>query len=898
MNFALRMYRWLARAFPHEFKVIYGADVIQLGEDVVEDISKQHGVAGLFRLVADIAIRLPIEYLSEMRRDLVYAVRTLIKARGFAAVGIISLGLGIGVCAVGASEFLNLIWRDMPGAQDPDKLVMVQGVSYPYIEHYRDQHNLFTGVAAFQVSVPFNIALQDSSTVKPERVFGHLVSPDYFSVIGVKAARGRLFSADVDKPGAAPVVFISDRFWRNRLNSDPGAVGRTIRVNGQPATIVGIGPKDFLGILPIIPGELFVPTTVSAAVAPELAGDVIHKRDAKEFGALLRLAPGVTFKSAEAGLDTLTRQMDEETLDPARKAKGRRVTLMPGGRMVPIPNELIPVVLTMMLVLNGLIVGIACMNLANMQLARATARRREIAIRLSVGASRFRLIRQLLTESILLSVTGGAAGFLIAIWVANAMRKLNPLPGIPLELNITPDWRVGLVVFGISLLAGIGFGLAPALATTKADLATTLKEGSAANVRGFRRFGMRNILMVAQVAGSLALLLIAGFIILGFQNSSKIDVAFDANTMYLLSLDPVRDGYSAEKAASLFDSLQDRLKRAPGVREVALTESSPFQPQAAVFTLSTPASGDQPEQLVSGVAKNTIGANYFAALSEPVLAGREFDAKDQRLEPAKTQVLPVVINQTAAHAFFGNGDPIGRRISDAGKSYVVAGVVKDQSAPNSQTGLGEGPVGTPSVSVVYLPLTKADFAHPPTNGMIVMVRTSSGTDGMEGVRKELAAIDPNLEPFNVKTLAEQVNQTVSYLHMATFIYGGMGAFGLILAAIGLAGVTAYSVARRRKELGIRIALGARQGQVLRLVMREGGVLVAIGCVLGLAAGFGISRVLSALTSMFGPSFLAGAHDPRLLLGAPLLLASLAMLACYVPARRSTKIDPLIALREE
>ncbi len=898
MNFALRVYRWLAHAFPHEFKVIYGADVIQLGEDVVEDISKRHGVAGLFRLIADIAVRVPIEYLSEMRRDLVYAVRTLIKARGFAAVGIISLGLGIGVSAVAASEFLNLILRDMPGAQDPDKLVLLQGVSYPYVEHYRDQHDLFTGVAAVQVSVPFNVALEDSPNVKAERVFGHLVSPDYFSVIGVNAARGRLFSMDADKPGGPPVVFISDRFWRNRLNSDPGAVGRTIRVNGQPATIVGIGPKDFLGILPIIPSEIFVPTTVSAAMAPELSGDVIHKRDAKNFGALFRLAPGVTFKSAEAGLDTLTRHLDEETLDPARNAKGRRVMLLPGGGFVPIPKEFIPVALTFMLVLNGLLIGIACMNLANMQLARATARRREVAIRLSVGASRFRLIRQLLTESILLAVCGGATGLLIAIWAANAMRKMNPLPGIPLELNIMPDWRVGLVVFGIALLAGIGFGLAPALATTKADLATTLKEGSAANMSGYRRFGMRNILMVSQVAGSLALLLIAGFLILGFQNSSNIEVGFDANTMYLFSLDPVREGYSAEKAASLFDSLPDRLKRVPGVREVALAQGPPFQPQAGVFTLSAPAGEGKPEQLVSSVAKSTIGANYFAAMSERVLAGREFDARDQRVDPSKTQVLPVVLNQTAAHAFFANGDPIGRRISDAGKSYEVVGVVKDQSAPNSQTGLGEGPIGTSSVSVVYLPLTKTEFAHPPTNGMTVMVRTSSGADSMEGVRKELAAIDPNLAPFNVKTLAEQVNQTISYLRMATFIYGGLGAFGLILAAIGLAGVTAYSVARRRKELGIRIALGARRGQVLRLVMREGGVLVAIGCVLGLAAGFGISRVLSALTSMFGPSFLAGAHDPRLILGEPLKLAALAMLACYAPARRSTKIDPLIALREE
>ncbi len=893
MRLAMRLYAALARAFPQEFQMVYGTDIVQMGEDIVEDIAKQSGFLGLFRLVADLAIRVPLEYLSEMRRDLMYALRTLPKARGFAAVGVVSLGLGIGVAAVSVSEALNLLLKDTPGIQNPEKLVMVTNVSYPYIEHYRDQHELFHGAAAFQPAVPYNIAL--GAGTKAERVFGQLVSPEYFSVLGVAAARGRIFDPDTDKPGSSPQVFISDRFWRERMNADPAAVGRALRVNGQAATIVGIGPKDFLGAISFIPADIFVPTTVPATVAPELSGDAIHQREMKTFSAILRMAPGVTFATAEAGLDAITRNLDQETLDPARNAKGRRVTLLPGGKVLPVPRSLIPVMLSFMLLLNSLIVAIVCMNLANMQLARATARRKEVAVRLSVGASRFRLIRQLLTETLLVAVTGGTAGILFAFWAANAMAKIKlPFP-YPVQVDITPDWRVVVIVLAISMAAGIGFGLAPALSATRADLAAQLKEGLVGQPRGYRRFGMRNLLIVGQVAGSLALLMVTGFMILGFRNNNRIDIPFDASTMYLFSIDPVRDGYTAERATEFLDSLPDRLKRAPGVREVVLSEAAPFGPQAAVNTLTAAGGGVTPDQVVSGIAKNTVGPNYFAALNATIVAGREFDIRDQHMEVSRSRAIPVVINQAAAHALFGTAEPVGRRILESSKSYDVVGVVRDLSAPLSQTAQGQGIVVVP---VVYLPLTRAEFAHPPLNGMIVMVRSDRGPDSMESVRRELAAIDPNVAIFNVHTLGGQVADTLAYLHLSGYIYGGIGVFGMVLAAIGLAGVTAYSVARRRKEIGIRMALGARQGQVLRLVMQEGGGLVLVGSFVGMVGAVMLSRLMVAFSSAFGPSFESGARDPRLLLGAPLLLALLAMLACYVPARKSARIDPLLALREE
>jgi ABC-type antimicrobial peptide transport system permease subunit len=391
------------------------------------------------------------------------------------------------------------------------------------------------------------------------------------------------------------------------------------------------------------------------------------------------------------------------------------------------------------------------------------------------------------------------------------------------------------------------------------------------------------------------LLLIAGFLIIGNQENNRINIAFDPLKMYLISLDPVRDGYSAEQAANLFDRLPDRLKRAPGAQEIVLADAPPFSPLEGASTITASLEPGTPDKVVQKIAKQIVGANYFAALSVNVLKGREFGVRDQRID-TKSTPLPVVLNESAAREFFGNRDPLGRRISETSRAYEVVGLVKDLSAPMSSRG-DDGP-DMAVIPTMYVPLTQSDFEHPPAGGMIVMVRATRGADTMEGVRRELASLDSNLVMFNVRTLAEQVEQTIAIRRVSMIMYGAIGGFGLILAAIGLAGVTAYSVARRRREIGIRVALGARKGQVLRLVMREGGVLVLAGSVLGFLGGVGASRALASASSIFGPSFEAGSHDPRLIFGAPLLLAGLAMLACYVPARRSAKIDPLIALREE
>lgn len=889
MNLAMRIYRRLAQAFPHEFKLVYGTEVIQLGEDVVAETARRHGTAGLLPLIADIAIRVPLEYLSEMRRDMRYAWKTLIKSPGFALVGIVSIGLGIGLTTNVYSSEWALISRDLPAAANAKRLVMPQApVSYYYIEQYREQKGLFAGVAAFRNGVPFNVTFQGDTNAKPERVFGQLVSPDYFSVLGVKPQRGRVFSAGVDNPGDEPVVVISDRFWRNRLNSSPDAVGQMLRLNGQTATIVGITARNFNGALSMNPSELFVPTTAPAALAPELANDVLHQRNAREFLAMMCLAPGVTIESAEAGLDATTRHLDEQdAAAPGPADKSRRVTLLPAGTMVAIPRDLKRLVTGFFVALMALIMTIVCMNLANMLLARGAHRRKELAIRLAVGASRFRLIRQMISEGILLSLLGGIAGFALAYWLSVLNSQLNKAMTLPTESNFL-DWRAGVFAFLLAIVCGIGFSLAPALQATKADVAPALKQGSTLQFPGYRRLGLRNLLMVAQVAGSLMLLLITGFLVMGITKASNLQTRFDPNTMYLLSVDPVRDGYTPEKSQALFEKLPERLKSMPAVSSIALAAQPPFSIQDETTKL-TAQNSRASTRVQNAVAKETVGAGYFATLSEPMLAGREFQEQDQRIQedPSKSLSLPALLNEKAARAFFGNGNAIGERIRDDKHFYEVVGVVPDLKN-------GEG-LTRP---VIYLPLTRQDFARPPAGGIVLIVRSDAGSDALAGIRSQIASTDPNLTTFKVQTLNEYLDYSRSDARFTVRTYGGIGLFGLVLAAIGLAGVSAYAVVQRRKEIGIRMALGARKAQVLRLVLREGTALISVGTILGFLGAIGMAKILSALTSIFVDALKFGTNDPRLLVGAPLLLASLAMFACYLPARRSTQIDPLRALREE
>jgi len=867
IRFCLAVYRRLARAFPHEFQIVYGADVVQLGEDAIEDIAKMHGVFGLVRLLADLAWRVPVEYFSEIRQDLIYALRVLAKSPGVAVAAVLSLGLGIGVPAVGFSEINALLLRDMPGAKDPKQLLATEhSTSYVHFERYHDHRELFSGVTAYIGSLPFKF--------EHERVFGHLVSPEYFEVIGFHLA--------------ADGVVISERFWREHLNSAPDAVGRSVRLNGHLVTISGVAPKDFLGATPVAPADIFVPISMQAELVPELGNNALRRSDLKVFSVLMRLQPGATAKSANAAADTIARQLDGEGFEADRK-KGQQVRLLPGGGAMPRPPELLPIIFGFMGTLMALILGISCTNLANLLLAKAAARRKEIAIRLAVGASRFRLIRQLLTESVLLALGGGVAGFLFAWWLTSAATTMYhkfPTP-MPIDLDVRPDWTVFAFTFALAVIAGVGFGLAPALAATKTDFGPALKEGAVTQLRGYRRFGLRNLLMVYQVSGSLMLLIITGFIVLGFSNISKSIALFDSANLYLLSIDPVRDGYSPNQTAQLFEKLRERLQGIPAVESVAFTDVPPgnvFAMGTTVFTV--PAAGSEPAKIVKSVKRDVAGANYFRTLRVKVTAGREFSARDE--EGASIAVQPAILSEVAAAAMFGSADPIGRRVVNENDSFEVVGVV-----PNIQ---GET-MGVKPPPAVFVPLTKGAYTKPPSGGMTLMVRAAApGGDAINEIRHEISGIDPNLSVFNVRTMNEYLDQGNTLMRWTSMVYGGFGIFGLILASVGLAGVTAYSVAQRRQEIGIRMALGARPGQVLRLVMKEGATLVMVGSVVGFLGAWAIGRLLSALSPEMAEAL--SAKQPLLMIGAPVLLAALAMLACYFPARRSTGIDPVRALRQE
>jgi predicted permease len=722
------------------------------------------------------------------------------------------------------------------------------------------------------------MAFTEGKSARAERVSGHLVSPEYFTTLGVTPAAGRVFGPETEKPGMAPVVVVSDRFWRTHLGADPQAVGRTLRLNGRMATIVGIGPRDFLGVWPQSPADLFVPVTCGALLAPELSGDALHRGDREMFRVVFRLAHGVTLAAAEAALDSVTGNIDQETgVRHERDRKGRVVRLMPAGTVGYATPEQHALVDTFNVVLWALVLSLVCANLAGLLLARGSQRRKEIAIRLSVGGSRMRLVRQFLTESVLLSFAGGLAGIVLAYWITHIISSL-PLPSqIPLEFNCQIDFHVIAITLAIAVAAGIGFGLAPALSSTRSDIGVILKEGAQAPLRGYGRFGLRNLFVAGQMAASLMLLLVTWFVALAFLSTARVDAGVDVANLNLVSLDPERDGYSAERTVELFTNLPDELARVNGVRAVALTGSA-VPSHGDATHVSAPTGDGKVGQVLISAYRERIGANYFATLGVPLLGGREFDRRDRE------QDAPAILNQTAARALFGAGDPIGRRIREGERSYMVVGLARNMRA---------GLLVPKPVATVYLPLTPEWLGKNSAQRVTVLVR---GT--MAAARDQLASLHPDLTVFDAHTMQEDLDRMNSFVEWDAAIYVILGFFALLLASIGLGGVTAHAVVRRRKEIGIRMALGARASQVQGLVLREGAALVVVGSALGVSGAFALVRVFSAYSDVLARSFGQRDNNPLLIVGAPLVLAGLAMLACYLPARRATKIDPVAALRDE
>lgn len=862
----LSVYRRLARAYPHEFQLVYGEELELTGEDALPEIWKRHGIWGILRFLGDIALRLPVEYLSELRHDTAFALRTLLKSRGFTLAAVLSLGIGIGLCSAFFTQVDALLFRPLPGVPDVAELVAVQEpVSYPYFERVRDRHDIVSGAAALLAPVPFSVAL---NSARPQRIFGQLVSPGYFATLRIEPSIGRLFDPQTEQPGNSPVVVLSERYWRTHMNADPRVVGSTIRLNGKLAQIVGIGPKDFLGVWPVTPADLFVPITVGGAVAPELT------EESPNFRVIMRLADGVTFTSAQAALDTLRRTADDKKPDDKRPKEGRQISLISAGGVIAMTPEQRASTLAVTFVLGGLILALVSTNLAGLLVARGSERAKEIAVRVAMGASRFRLMRQLLTESTLLSLAGGAIGVLCgqAILIGITALAVAADSGVtpPQELDYSLNLTTLLFTTAIAIAAGFAFGLLPALAATRGDVAGTLKLSSNGASRIYRRFGLRNLLVAGQVGLSLTVVLITGFIVIGYQKFAGIDPGFEPRDLVLFQIDPLHDGYTS---AALVDRLPERLARLSAVRGVTLAASSPLADYVATPNVRVTA-----DQEMVGVVRQGIGAAYFSTLGIPLVGGREF-TEHEGAEP-----IPAILNQTAVRDLFGPASPVGQALRDAsGKQYTVIGVARDSRSAY----LMAKPAAT-----MYVPLSVG------AAGASIIVRGVPGQDTMAAIRDDVARFDPNLTLINPRTMDRQLAQMNTLIQGGSAFYAGLGFFSLILASVGLAGVTACAVVRRRKEIGIRMALGARRLQVLALVLKEGAALVIAGAILGFAGEWAASRIMAGTMSELARLTDTARSNPLLSIGAPLLLVAITMAACYIPARRSTRIDPVTALREE
>jgi predicted permease len=834
----------------------------------------------------------------EIAKDARYAVRTLAGSPGFTAVAMLSLALGICIVTCAFSEMSSMALREIPAVRNPAELAALQlPAPFPSYQRYRAQSDLFAASMAYIAAVPFAV----SPNGLTERRWGQLVTPSYFSTLGVRPAMGRFFS---EGETGTPLV-LSYRFWQEQLAGDPTVIGRTFRVNSQPATVIGVGPKEFLGASPLLfASDLWMPLSVGERVAPELAGNVLERRDRPIFRVVGRLRPGVTMERAEAELDATAQQMELENGDPASTQKGLRVPLVQGGKLLPLTKQDLPFFTSFFTVMSALIMLIACANVGNMMLARAAGRRKEIAVRLALGASRARIVRQLMTESLMLVAGAAIPGVLASTWLLRALSGLRMPVGIPVTYDIHPDWRVLLLTIALTAVTGLLFGLVPALQATRVNLTPALKEGGGVMLPGRHRWSLRNTLMVAQFAGSLTLLVILGLLSLGIQTTMGIQQGFDPAHLYLVSLDPVRDGYPAPQAAEFLQKLVDRVKLLPSITSASLTESVPVSIGSARMRVS--ATGD-PAHETRTVIRHVVGKDYFETAGIPLRTGRGF-----RQEDVTGQTASVIVSQEFARQFWKGADPLGRQI-ELGKEEIAASKIlpgtydyRVGGAPPRRLyevvgvagDVTEGLVVQKPSPAMYFPLHTADTARPPAEGLTLMVRAAPGVDAIAAVRREISAMDAKVTPFHMRSMTEQIDQFMAPLRMSSWTYGLIGIFGLVLSAVGLAGMTAYSVAQRGREIGIRMALGATRGNVLGLVMQEGLRLVLVGMAIGMAGAWTGARMLSAMSSSVGRVTTTTTTDPTLLIGAPLLLAVLALGACYLPARKSMSIDPVISLRQE
>lgn len=805
-----------------------------------------------------------------MLRDIRYALRTFRQNPGFTAVIILSIALGIAANTTVFSIVNGLLLGSLP-VHEPDRLFGFssgRSFSHPDYVDYRDQtKDVFEGVSAHFPLVPASLG----GSGEPERVWGQVVSGNYFSVVGVVPALGRAISPEEDAvPGRDAVVVLSHSLWRRRFGADPAVIGHAVLLNGQRYTVIGVGPAGFLGTDRGIVAEFWAPLAMFAQIMPDLAN---AGRSASRNSSWLmlnaRLKPGMTREQALAAVTVIKNRIDDTYFKGNENRRKRQVTLDKAGVLVDGASRQVVGLMAVLMVVVGLVLLIACANVANMLLARAVARQREIAIRLSIGASRGRLIRQLLTESVLLAVLGAGAGFGLAVWAARAISSFQlPLP-LPIVFDFNPDLRVLAFTAALSILTGVLFGLAPALRATRPDLVPALKSETTV-FGGKSRFNMRDTLVVVQVALSLVLLAGSGLFLRSLQNASSIDIGLRPENVLLMAVDPKIHRYSPEKSRQFISQLRDRVGALPEARSVTFIDSLPLSLGGTSFDFKSGSTS------VNADVYN-VGAKFFETMSLPLLRGRDFNVQTDGRGTA-------VINQTMARRLFGDQDPIGRQISAEKTDFTIVGLAADSK---SRT-LGEDPAACAYLFLEPKPEDVMSFF-----GISIAVKTNVNPRGLErAVRAEIATFDPTLAIFNIETMQEHVNKALLIPRVCATLLSVFGLVGLTLAAIGLYGVMSYSVRRRTREFGIRMALGAGQSDILGAILRHGLLVTGMGLFIGLAVALSTSR--------FAASFLYGISATDLLTFTlvPAVLLAVTLAAILLPARRAAQIAPTTALRYE
>ncbi len=848
--------------------------------------------------LADRAAQLAMAHLRECLWDFRYEVRLLSRRPAFTFVALVSMSLAICAGSAFFSELNGTILRDVPGVARADELVTLQQpISFPAYRLFRDHNELFSSTTAYIAPVPFGVNFNGHT----ERIWGHIVTPTYFSTLGVTAGFGRLLDARDEVARETPPVIVSDRFWKNNLGADPEVIGKSVHINGKLCMIVGVAPEGFQGASPMMfVADLWLPVSAGAEVSPELAEDALERPQLAMFQFIGRRRQGATSAQIETALDTVLRQMLRDSGHPVTE-NGHMLWVATGGKLIPMRERDRQLFAFLPLVVIALLLLIAWSNVVNMLLARALDRRREVAVQLAMGATRARLMRQLIMESLLIASGAGALGFALTCWLMHLLSRLRLPHAMPVRFNVEVDWRVFVFTMGLTLLTGLAIGMLPAMQATRAELVPALKEGRNLQMRRRRAFSARNLLVVFQMAGSLTLLLVTGYIVFGMERTMLGATGFDPRNIQLISVDPIRDGYSVSQAKEFYPKLLDHVKTLPGIVSATWTEAIPMRASGRV-TFTTDTDGTR---RADQATKYIVGYDYFQTMGIRIIRGRDF-AKDDEKRNARF----IVVSEGLARAIWKNDDPLGRRLSLANRNAVAFGLMggsafdyrtatQDESYEivGVATDVLETPVEKPGPAI-YLLMTEEDYARPTFQGITLATRTTPGLDAASLLRDQITAIDPKLTTFNVETMPDWIEQLMFIVKIGLWSYGLMGAFGLVLASVGLAGVTAYSVSSRVHEIGIRLALGARSKDILRMIMAEGATLIVIGSCIGITLAVLAMHVMAARMDPVAQSIQHSRSDLRIAAGALGVLVAVGLLACYLPARRSARVDPVVALRQE